>query len=573
MKVALAILAEGLITKVDAFKQLAKFGLETYLIGHDSATSPLRYAASLDAVWQQAVDWLLLLYPWEVPDFDQHALCELVLDLPEDIQRVGLRIEGFGLWRWSPRLLRHGQVWQSEATAEALCDDLILKQTAFWPDTQTLAMIQPDLQIAEQALIQAVDAALRDWNQTEASRLLSLGLAQFPHSPALSFLRSGLLSAAGNYADCRLALDELSQASPDGPWSWPQLLDQPDNLDHLYALLDFWSGDPEASLKRLASLGIQATPAQAHHVIAVLQQSPALIQSGQLEAAQAVLSEALNSYSKLPLALQTLASRFVIVQPDLPELGCLDCHHLDLITLHRLYPDQLQGMLGFALARCQLLAGQPDAARKSLSSGLANPMSSPGKLMAVLGEFQAFLASGLAGDVVELGCNQGSTSLLLQTLLQAHPTDSSAPKSFHVYDSFEGLPAPRPEDGATPYDAGSCLTSRELFEARFARYHMPLPQIHPGWFSQTLPNLLPARIGFAYLDGDFYSSIHESLTAIYDRLETGAWVLIDDYGARLLPGAKAATDEFLADKPEQVSQLFSHGAEAVGLFKKSLKPI
>ena len=95
----------------------------------------------------------------------------------------------------------------------------------------------------------------------------------------------------------------------------------------------------------------------------------------------------------------------------------------------------------------------------------------------------------------------------------------------------------------------------------FQRYNLQLPKIHKGWFSDTLPNGLPEKICFAYLDGDLYESILVSLEHVYPKLTKGAICLIDDYndpsvdplGWNSLPGVKKACDEYLADKPEKVT--------------------
>lgn len=171
------------------------------------------------------------------------------------------------------------------------------------------------------------------------------------------------------------------------------------------------------------------------------------------------------------------------------------------------------------------------------------------------------LAYGVEGDLVELGCNQGQSSVLIQKVIDEH----DAARQFHVYDSFEGLPTVRAEDGATPFVAGQLKTMPELLLANFARYGLRPPILHKGWFDATLPSELPDKICFAYLDGDLYDSILISLRYVYPRLSRGAVCVIDDYADpsvwaaawNKLPGVKRACDEFFADKPEKVSFIYS----------------
>ena len=182
------------------------------------------------------------------------------------------------------------------------------------------------------------------------------------------------------------------------------------------------------------------------------------------------------------------------------------------------------------------------------------------------------LAFGVPGDLVEVGCNKGQSSALIQKIVDHY--DPS--RRLHVYDSFEGLPPLHARDGVTPYAQGQLKTTRESLVENFQRHGLRLPEIHQGWFEDTLPNGLPERISFAYLDGDLYDSVRLSLVYVYPRLSRGAICLIDDYADpsiypeawNLLPGVKQACDEYLADKPEKISFIYSAGMSH-GYFRKS----
>ncbi len=174
------------------------------------------------------------------------------------------------------------------------------------------------------------------------------------------------------------------------------------------------------------------------------------------------------------------------------------------------------------------------------------------------------------GDVVELGCFEGTTSVLIQKTLDQF----NSKKRIHVYDSFEGLPEKSKKDGDTTFDLGACRTQKEALIDNFKKFGVRLPEIHVGWFQDTLPKELPSKISFAHLDGDFYSSIMESLIHIYPKLSKGAVVVIDDYCDpeihnihNILPGVKQACDEFFKDKKEKVSVLIA-GCQSHGYFRK-----
>lgn len=180
------------------------------------------------------------------------------------------------------------------------------------------------------------------------------------------------------------------------------------------------------------------------------------------------------------------------------------------------------------------------------------------------------LAYDVEGDIVELGCHDGKSSVLIQKLITEH----KKPKILHLYDSFEGLPSLGDGDGAS-YREGQLSATEDAVRHNFKKYGLPLPEIHKGWFSDTLPTSLPDKICFAYLDGDLYESILISLQYVYPKLSKGAICLVDDYSDpginprawNKLPGVKKACDEFLADKPEEMDFIYS-GDYPHGYFRK-----
>ena len=159
------------------------------------------------------------------------------------------------------------------------------------------------------------------------------------------------------------------------------------------------------------------------------------------------------------------------------------------------------------------------------------------------------IRNNIEGDIVELGCNIGTTSICIQKWLQLNNNI----KKFHVYDSWEGLPDPVDEDEnnkARKFVKGDCKTNKEVFIKNFKIRNLKLPIIHSGWFKDIPDSEYPSKICFAFLDGDFYTSIMDSLNKIYHKMVKGGIIIIDDCGWDVLPGCKKAVDDFLNDKPE-----------------------
>lgn len=170
------------------------------------------------------------------------------------------------------------------------------------------------------------------------------------------------------------------------------------------------------------------------------------------------------------------------------------------------------------------------------------------ELVVLLKELEQRLVAGATGSVVEFGCYVGTASVFIGRLL-AHYSNVT---SYHVYDSFEGLPEKTAKDlspAGEQFKAGELLATKKQFIATMKKAGLALPAIHKGWFSDLAPHDVPGNIMFAFLDGDYYESIKDSLRLIEGKLAEGAVIVVDDYANEALPGAAKAVDEWLTGKP------------------------
>lgn len=174
------------------------------------------------------------------------------------------------------------------------------------------------------------------------------------------------------------------------------------------------------------------------------------------------------------------------------------------------------------------------------------------ELVKILASLEDVLRKNIDGDVVELGCYVGTTTLFLRRLLLQYESD----KILHAYDSFAGLP-PKTVQDASPageqFKAGELRAQKSELIRHFKQAGLPLPVMHKAWFSDLTLDDMPERIAFAFLDGDFYDSIHDSLKLVWPRLTKGAVVVVDDYQSEALPGAKRAVDEWLVAHPAHMT--------------------
>jgi O-methyltransferase len=187
------------------------------------------------------------------------------------------------------------------------------------------------------------------------------------------------------------------------------------------------------------------------------------------------------------------------------------------------------------------------------------------------------IVNEIPGDVVDLGCNAGDSTVVMQRVIR----ELAPGKRLHAYDSFEGLPPLSDKDSSDGvYDKGDMAVGLDTFVSKFAALGLELPEVHSGWFEATVPKELPDQISFALIDGDLYESTRHLLPHVYERMAPGAIgmfaVYYDDAvfrrddlaGCYRSPGVKRAADEFFRNKAEDACVLYA-GEYSNGYFRKT----
>ncbi len=154
------------------------------------------------------------------------------------------------------------------------------------------------------------------------------------------------------------------------------------------------------------------------------------------------------------------------------------------------------------------------------------------------------------GCFVECGTWAGGTSFGMMHVLPEI-------KSWHFFDSYEGLPP------ATALDGQNALRQQQesklwhenntadydtfVENAKRARRPGQKFEVHRGWFQDTLPGFTAERpISVLRMDGDWYESTTVILDCLYDQVSEGGLVLIDDYQA--WPGCSRAVHDFFSKR-------------------------
>lgn len=149
----------------------------------------------------------------------------------------------------------------------------------------------------------------------------------------------------------------------------------------------------------------------------------------------------------------------------------------------------------------------------------------------------------LPGAFVECGSCNGGTGAIL-----AHVAARGS-RPVWLFDSFEGLPMPTSEDGekARGY-RGKCLGSEQMVWRVLKEVGAQMEDVHvvQGWFENSLEPAQTGAIALLHLDADWYESTRTILSAFYDRVVSGGFLLFDDYS--YWEGCRRGLHDFLSER-------------------------
>lgn len=165
--------------------------------------------------------------------------------------------------------------------------------------------------------------------------------------------------------------------------------------------------------------------------------------------------------------------------------------------------------------------------------------------------------NSLDGAIVECGVWRGG---MIAGLAAALGPD----RRYCLFDSFEGLPDAKEIDGPAarawqfdirgPDSLDNCAVDEATVARAMALAGIDSPDIHRGWFEETVPAFARSAppIALLRLDGDWYDSTLTCLTHLFPLVVDRGKVVIDDYGS--FDGCNRAAHRYLADhdRPEAI---------------------
>jgi hypothetical protein len=146
----------------------------------------------------------------------------------------------------------------------------------------------------------------------------------------------------------------------------------------------------------------------------------------------------------------------------------------------------------------------------------------------------------LPGDFVECGVYRGGYSMTVCTYLNFE----NLPKKFYLLDTFEGLVDRyvSPEERAKGIEPGGYEPSYEAVVEAFRSY--PNVRIVKGVVPETLPQVDSEQISYLSIDMNTRDPEIAAAEYFWDKLVSGAVMVLDDYGWRKHYEQKVAFDEF-----------------------------
>jgi hypothetical protein len=151
------------------------------------------------------------------------------------------------------------------------------------------------------------------------------------------------------------------------------------------------------------------------------------------------------------------------------------------------------------------------------------------------------------GDAAEVGVYKGASAKII--------CEVKGERRLHLFDTFKGLPD---TDSTIDTFKKGDMAGNSLEQVRAYLSEYPKLEFYEGIFPDSARQLAetPVRFSFVHLDVDIYSATFACLSFFYPRMPRGAALLSHDYRSFNCRGVKKAFDQFFADKPEPIIELW-----------------
>ena len=155
-------------------------------------------------------------------------------------------------------------------------------------------------------------------------------------------------------------------------------------------------------------------------------------------------------------------------------------------------------------------------------------MSDPLRLAELHGWVHEICEAGIEGDIVECGVWNGGSAAVMAAAIANYPG-----RQIWLYDTFEGIPAPGPQDEAFAQAfAGEFVASGDSVLEVLRKVKFPLDRVvlRRGTFRDAFREPPPSKVALLHIDADWYESVLSALQTFYVAVADGGLIVLDDFG-------------------------------------------
>ncbi|NBP00443.1 MAG: hypothetical protein EBU90_10030 [Proteobacteria bacterium] len=150
------------------------------------------------------------------------------------------------------------------------------------------------------------------------------------------------------------------------------------------------------------------------------------------------------------------------------------------------------------------------------------------------------------GDIIEIGCWRGGSSLVIAGASKIYKPESNV----YLCDTFKGIVLAGPNDNHHK-DGDFSNTSKEHVYNLLVSNQITKFNLIEGIFPlETSEQVSTSMISLVHIDVDVYESYKLILNWVQDKLVPGAILIFDDYSGAGCLGARKAVDEFFKDRTD-----------------------
>lgn len=169
------------------------------------------------------------------------------------------------------------------------------------------------------------------------------------------------------------------------------------------------------------------------------------------------------------------------------------------------------------------------------------PLQTVGVDEAYMIQSAVIATAAIPGELAEVGVFRGGTARVM--------CEAKGNRVLHLFDTFEGLPAPGAID--IGFAEGQYACSLEAVQSYLVGYGGV--HFYQGLFPATGQAVRDRRFSFVHLDVDLYESTLEALKFFYPRMNRGAMLISHDYV--VFPAVRRAFDEYFDGTAQPVLEL------------------